>query len=49
MKQKNHNFDTILVFEAESQAMLNTNSRMHYRMAEALGTVHIRGRGLFGR
>jgi hypothetical protein len=41
---------TIEVIEAESQAVLNTlsehASRMHLKMAEALGTVHTLGRVL---
>jgi hypothetical protein len=44
-------FGTVEVIEAEPQAVLNTltentASRMHLKMAEALGTVHMRGRGL---
>jgi hypothetical protein len=37
IKLKDRNFDTIEVTEAES--------RMHLKMAEALGTVHTRGKG----
>jgi hypothetical protein len=42
----------IEVIEAESQAVLNTVTEHDYqdpfKMAEALGTVHTRGRGLLG-
>jgi hypothetical protein len=39
-------FDTMEVIDAESQTALNTTSRMHLKVAEVLGTVHTRGRGL---
>jgi hypothetical protein len=39
---KGRHFDTTEAMEAESQAVLNTTSRMHLRTAEALGTVHTR-------
>jgi hypothetical protein len=44
-------FDTTEVIEAESQSLLNTLTEHDFRdaleMAEATGTVHTRGRGLF--
>jgi hypothetical protein len=46
-KVKGRHFDTTEVMEAESQAVLNTTSRMHLKMAEALGTVHTHERRLF--
>jgi hypothetical protein len=49
VKLKGRQFGTIEVIETESQAVLNTQItafRMHLRMAEALGTVPTRGKGL---
>jgi hypothetical protein len=48
IKLKGRHFDTLEVMEAKSQAVLNTLTtfRMHLKMAEALVTVHTRGRGL---
>jgi hypothetical protein len=47
---KGRHFDTIEVMGAESQAVLSTLTEHHFqdafKMAEALGTVHTRGRGL---
>jgi hypothetical protein len=47
---KGRHFDTIEVIEAESQTVLNTLTEHDFqdafKMAEALGTVHTRGRGL---
>jgi hypothetical protein len=44
IKVEGHHFDEIEVIEAESQAVLkpskNTTLRMHYNLAEALGTAH---------
>jgi hypothetical protein len=50
-KLKGRHFYKIEVIETESQAVLNilknTTYRMHLKkMAEALGTVHVHGRGL---
>jgi hypothetical protein len=42
IKLKDRHFDTLEVMEVESQAVLNTTSRMHLKTAEALGTVHTR-------
>jgi hypothetical protein len=42
---KGRHFDTAQAMEAESQAELNTFPERVYKMAEALGTVHARGRG----
>jgi hypothetical protein len=44
--EDNHHFDTIQVIEAESQVVQNMTSRMHLKMAEVLGTMNMRGRGL---
>jgi hypothetical protein len=54
IKLKGRHFDTTEVIEAESQAVLNTptkhtTSRVHLKMAEALGTVHRCGRGSSSR
>jgi predicted helicase len=51
IKQKYRRFDTIEVMEAELQAVLNTLTEHDFhdafkKMAEALGTVHMHGRGL---
>jgi predicted helicase len=51
IKLKGRHFDPIEVIEAESQAVLNTLTDHDFqeafkKMAEALGTVHTRGRGL---
>jgi hypothetical protein len=49
IKLKGSHFDTIEMIEAQSLAALNTQnstSMMYLKMTEALGTVHIRGRGL---
>jgi hypothetical protein len=48
---KGPHFDTVEVIEAESQAVLNTLTEHDFqdtfkKLAEALGTVHTRGRGL---
>jgi hypothetical protein len=43
-KLKGSHFDTIEVIEAESQAVLKMTSRMHLKIAAALGTVHTRVR-----
>jgi hypothetical protein len=48
---RSYHFHTIKVIAAESQAVLNTLTQHDFRdafkeMAEALGTVHARGRGL---
>jgi hypothetical protein len=47
---KGHHFDTTEVTEAELQAVLNTltehDSQDALEMAEALGTLRTRGRGL---
>jgi hypothetical protein len=52
-KKKRH-FDTIEVMEAESQAALITPTEHNFldalkKMAEALGTVHTRGKGTSAR
>jgi hypothetical protein len=50
VKLKDHHFDTVDVIEAESQ-VVNTLTEHDFqdtfKMAQALGTVHMRGRGLF--
>jgi hypothetical protein len=50
MKLKGRHFDTYEVIESESQAVLNTLTEYDFqgafKMAEALGTVHTRRRGL---
>jgi predicted helicase len=51
IKLKGRHFETTEVIKAESQAMLNTLTEHGFQaafkeMAEALGTVHTRGRGL---
>jgi hypothetical protein len=48
---KGRHFDIIEVTEAETQAVLNTLAEHDFqdpfkKMAEVLGTVHARGRGL---
>jgi hypothetical protein len=48
IKLKGRHFDTIEAIEAESQAVLNTFTEHDFQdafKAEALGTVHSRGRG----
>jgi hypothetical protein len=49
IKLKGRHFDTIEVLEVESQAVLNTLKEHYFKdaftkIAEALGTVHTRGR-----
>jgi hypothetical protein len=51
IKLKGRHFDTTEVMEAESQVVLNTLTELNFqdafeKKAEALGTVHMRGRGL---
>jgi hypothetical protein len=46
MKLKGTHFDTNEVIKAELQVVLNTLTG-HLKMAEVLGPVHMRGRGLF--
>jgi hypothetical protein len=51
MKTKGCHFDTIEVIKAESQAVLNTLTDHYFqdtlkKMADTVGTVHTRGRGL---
>jgi hypothetical protein len=51
IKLKGHRFDTNEVIEAELQGVLNTLTEQEFqcikkKMAEALGTVHMCGRGL---
>jgi hypothetical protein len=46
---RDRHFDATEMIEAESQAVLNTLTRgCIQKMAETLGTVHTRGRGLLG-
>jgi hypothetical protein len=51
IKLRGRHSDTIEVTEVESQAVLNTFTEHDFqdalKMAEALGTVHKQGRGLF--
>jgi hypothetical protein len=51
LKLKGCHFDTTEEIEAESQAVLNILTEHDFqnelKMAEALGTVHTSGRGLF--
>jgi hypothetical protein len=50
IKLKDRHFDTTEVIQTESQAVLSTltehDSKIHFKMAQVLGTVHTRGRGL---
>jgi hypothetical protein len=51
MKVKGRNFVKIQLIEGESQAVLNILTKHYFqvalqKMAEALGTLHTRGRGL---
>jgi hypothetical protein len=51
MKLKDRHFDTTEVIDADSKAVLNTSANTTPRMclkkvAEPLGTVHTRGKGL---
>jgi hypothetical protein len=51
IKLKGHHFDTIVMIEAKSQAVLNTLEEHDFqdafkKIAEALGTVHTHERGL---
>jgi hypothetical protein len=46
IKLKGLLFDENEVIEAEVRTVLNTTSRMHLKMAEELGTVHMHGRDL---
>jgi hypothetical protein len=52
IKLKGRHHDTAEAIEAESQAVLNTLTEYDFmdaftKMAEALGTVHMHGKGLF--
>jgi predicted helicase len=54
IKLKDGHFDTTEVTEAKSQAVLNTLTEHDFqdafkKMAEALGMVHMRGRGILRR
>jgi hypothetical protein len=51
LKLEGHHFDITEVIEAEPQALLNILTEHTFedifKKSEALGTVHMRGRGLF--
>jgi hypothetical protein len=53
IKLKGHHFDAIEVIEVELQLVLNTlteqDSWMHLKLAEMLGILHTRKKGLLQR